>query len=70
MYEVGDLVINTMGYPGNLRGHGIITEVMELGAFGKPSRVRVLWSKCPAARGGIHVKFLKHLDERKREINS
>jgi hypothetical protein len=70
VYKIGDLVVNTMGYSEHLYGHGIITEVMRLGAFDKPSHVRVLWSKSPSSRSGIHVKFLKHLDERKREINS
>ena len=70
MYKIGDLVVNTMGYPDHLYGPGLIVEVITFGAFGKPARVRVIWSKSPTAGKSIHVKYLKHLDEQKREISS
>tara|TARA_R110000824_G_scaffold78224_2_gene197575 strand:+ start:699 stop:938 length:240 start_codon:yes stop_codon:yes gene_type:complete len=44
-FKVGDAVFHTDYDPAIYYGLGIVAEITERGAFGKPKRVRVLWSK-------------------------
>ena len=60
-FKVGDAVFHTDYNPEIYYGVGIITEITHRGAFGKPRRVRVMWSKHHHRQGGnCGVHCLKH----------
>jgi hypothetical protein len=69
-FKVGDAVFHTDYDPAIYYGLGIVTEIIERGAFDKPKRVRVLWSKSRSSwhgasgtiggRGTCGVHWLRH----------
>ena len=61
-FKVGDAVFHTDYNPEIYYGVGIITGIIDRGAFGKPRRVRVMWSKHHQSMrpGNCGVHCLKH----------
>jgi len=61
-FKVGDAVFHTDYNPEIYYGFGVVIEITERGAFDKPKRVRVWWSKKHQSmqRGTCGVHWLKH----------